>query len=193
MAEDLRTPLQKATDAATRYIDMTYEYCDRPDQLPVKHSAVFDPHDRRVYDPFDRWLSFYTVLQSPLRWTDADGHNKSLQCAEFREKLLKRVEIMPCQFHAILYQIFHKHGVKGRVYAFINANLSRIVDCRERYMKERMRRQGISDAEINEIIQQQLLAIAAINRTKALNDCELRKDVSLRLIDYPGILSVNQL
>ena len=181
MAEDLRTPLQKAIDESTRYIDMTYRYADDPDRMIYDHP--------KLWNPFDRWESFYKVIPPTLRWTDYDGHSNSLKCAEFYKKLLKRVEIMPCQFHAILYHIFHRNGVKGRVYDFINDNVSRISDCREHYMRGRMKRQRISDEEINEIIRQQLLAIAGIDRKKALLDWEFRKEVADRLIQYPQLWS----
>lgn len=181
MTSDLRTPLQKAIDEATRCIDMTYRYADDPSGMIYDHP--------NLWEPINRWESFYTVIPPTLRWTDYDGHNKSLKCAEFYEKLLKRVEIMPCRFHAILYQIFHRNGVKGRVYDFINDNVSRISDCRERYMRGRMKRQHISDEEINEIIRQQLLAIAGIDRKRALLDWEFRKEVALRLIEYPQLWS----
>lgn len=149
MDGDLRTPLQKATDEITRIIDIVYEYSLKPNHL--MNSGI----DTDYFD----WNMFYLGIPEKYRYRI---RQREIGTADFKKKLIQRVDIMPCLFHAYIYRKFYDYGVKGQVYKFIFENASRISDCRERFMKWRMNGSVPFDV-IERIQKRRLLDVEVIN------------------------------
>ncbi len=125
MTSDLRTPLQKVTEEALKLINIVYKYADSPNDMI---NSGEDPG-------YFGWEMLIRGVPDKYRYKTGQ---REIGTKEFKEKLIKRVEIMPCLFHAHIYRMFHDYGVPGQVYKFIFENASCISDCRERYLWWRM-------------------------------------------------------
>ena len=209
MTSDLRTPLQKVTEEALKLINIVYEYAVSP-----KDMINSGEEDSGYFG----WEMLIRGVPDKYRYKTGQ---REIGTKEFKEKLIKRVEIMPCLFHAHIYRMFHDYGVPGQVYKFIFENASCISDCRERYLWWRMNGHVshdfiysllekkiigkgmyddirdtftydgciVTEAQIREITETQLLAIAHTKRNKALEMWQFINEVSLKLINFPLVMT----
>ena len=180
MAKDLRTPLQKVTEEMTQLIDTVYEYSVKPNRALTE----------LVNMGHFNWGMLYQGIPAKYRYLQGQ---REIGTVDFKKKLIERVEIMPCLFHAYIYRKFHDSGVKGQVYKFIFENASRISDCRERYLWWKMN--GRVDYEIvRELYKRKIIGDGTLNdiwNTIKYDGCTITED-QIKEITREELLSIAQ-
>lgn len=170
-----RTPLEEAIHESTVYLNKAYAYLT--EKAAVKRDKYYDLK--------------YTRLGERIPDSISNYDRPAIKLIAFRNNVIKRIEIMPTNFLTTFYTIFLQAGKENvaRVYDFIRDNAMRISNCRELYMRMLMVNREKSDEDVLEITRKNLLEIASIDRPKALKKWEFRREVSLKLIEYPQVMS----
>ena len=170
-----RTPLEEAIHDSTVYLNKAYAYLT--EKAAVKRDKYYELK--------------YTHLGERIPDSVPNYDRPPIRLVNFRNNVIKRIEIMPTNFLTTFYTIFLRAGKDNvaRVYDFIRDNATKISNCRELYMRMLMVNRKQSDEDVLEATRKNLLEIASIDRPKALKKSEFRREVSLKLIAYPQMMT----
>ena len=193
MAEDLRTPLQKAIDNATNYLNKKHK------QLSLPYVGTSDEY------PFDRLHK--SVIESMWKQDNAHYNLKLNRVNQnyrrtyhgiktFIKNVTEEVEVMPTMILVDIYIKFFNEGVEKEksVYDFISDNAQRIEDCfnlaTRYYQLKKLRK---SEEDVKHTYENIMYQLATKDNEKPLETWEIRREVSLHLSSYPMIWDWDQI
>lgn len=175
-AERQSRPLQYAIKESTDKLRRTH----------TKLSEFMDRFKDGYHDDISRYAVFRELIPDRVPLIGGSSYG----AATFRKNVYK-IDVMPTNFLTWIYHEFRQ--LKGddakQVYNFIRDNADLINECRRLYMDMYTAKRKITPETVRETTQRELLAIAHVDRPKLLSRSEFRHEVSLRLIQYPQIMS----
>ena len=179
-------PIREVIRDQTRYIDKTLrilsEAYERLLQDPTWSTQTWDDKPSII----KQYISFAKYLEDSYKWRDDRGHDRTLACKTFRNKLSDK-DVMPTEFLKDIYLQFHiKDNRDQHVYEFIEQNAAKLNECRDVYMKMYVMKKNIPNEAILETTTQLIDVIIASSQT--LGFIEFKKEATKRRLERPIVV-----
>ena len=182
MAEELRTPVQRAIDNATNYLNKLHtrltertliDYRDFDDQFPHLLESA--------------WLQDKNHYDYKLQRRNRNGRIVSYSVKSFIRRVSEEVELMPVRILINIYSRFFDEGVEkeNAVYDFVNDNAQLIDDCFNLCTTWRMHYNHRNEETLRHKYEDEMYKLATKDYGRELQQWEIRREVSLHLSKYP--------
>ena len=182
MDGDLRTPLQKAIDNATNYLNKLHNVLTKRINTGWYD---FDNHFSHLLE--SAWLQDKQHYDHKFQRRNQNGRIVSYSVKSFIRRVTEEVELMPVRILINIYSRFFDEGVEkeNAVYDFINDNAQLIDDCFNLCTSWRMYYKSRNEETLRHNYENEMYKLATKDYGRELHQWEIRREVSLHLSKYP--------